>query len=363
MELVDASLFAQAFKIDATKREVWGYITTSSVDRANERCDYWAMKPLIQRWSNEALQASKATGQESYGNVRTMHPKNLTIAGVAAGKLIALKFDDANQRVLAGAHITDDADWRKCENGTYTGFSIGGHYVLPKIKEPDGAWKVVINPTEVSLVDRPCNPECRFTAVKADGLEEMRAFASTDPNVPMPEIAADRFRAADRFVDLVPTIHAELVKLGLLTDQAAKVSAAVQDSGRGSDATGDEMTQEEMQAQIDAAASALAAAEERATKAEADLTAAKAAAAATVQEPAKVEPPVVFSDAQKAELAQIIKGALADLPKPTGVAVADHAAKVAVATKEDDAPKEGLEAFKAVLSKPRHLSDVIEGNK
>ncbi len=65
-------------------------------------------------------------------------------------------------------------EWKKVEAGVYTGFSIGGAYVK---RYRDGAvTRYVARPSEVSLVDNPCNPDAVFQLVKQDGSTEARRF-------------------------------------------------------------------------------------------------------------------------------------------------------------------------------------------
>ena len=48
---------------------------------------------------------------------------------VAAGKITDIAFDDEGKRILVAAQIVDDDEWRKVQEGVYTGFSQGGRYV------------------------------------------------------------------------------------------------------------------------------------------------------------------------------------------------------------------------------------------
>ncbi len=160
------NLFAQIAKIDEAKREVWGVATSEIVDKDGEVFDYETSKPYFKAWSDEI---SKATDGKSLGNVREMHEPS------AVGKLVEIGFDDELKEVRVAAKIIDDDAWRKCAQGVYTGFSIGGTYV--------NAWKdgeytrYTAKPVEISVVDNPCNPGAHFTAVKADGTWEVRKFA------------------------------------------------------------------------------------------------------------------------------------------------------------------------------------------
>lgn len=161
-------LFAQLAKIDEARREVWGIATAEVVDKEGEIFDYESSKPYFKAWSAEI---EKATDGKSLGNVREMH------APSAVGKLINITFDDEQRQIQVGANIVDDAAWKKCMDGVYTGFSIGGEYVK--------AWKdgkftrFTADPAEISVVDNPCVPMAHFTAVKADGTSEVRKFKVT----------------------------------------------------------------------------------------------------------------------------------------------------------------------------------------
>lgn len=159
------AIFAQLTKVDEANRTITGRITCETPDHANEVCDYASTKPLIEEWS---MNVAKASGGKSVGNVRVMH--GLT----AAGKLTDIVFDDVNKAIDATAKIVDDAEWKKVMEGVYTGFSLGGSYVR---KWDDGGFKrYTAKPSEVSIVDMPCNPDSTFTVQKADGSEELRKF-------------------------------------------------------------------------------------------------------------------------------------------------------------------------------------------
>lgn len=164
-------LFIPLTKVDLVKREVWGIAAEERTDKSKrEKMDYASSKPFFQAWS-DGLAA--VTGGMSLGNVRAMHQP------IAAGRLISLLFDDANKQVHVGAHIVDDAEWNKCAQWVYTGFSVGGSYAA-RWADPDelGVVCYTANPCEISLVDNPQMWGANFTVVKADGATELRKFAS-----------------------------------------------------------------------------------------------------------------------------------------------------------------------------------------
>jgi hypothetical protein len=163
--------FIPLSKADAAQRLVYGYATAELPDKAGEICDYATTKPFYEQWSAEV---AKASGGKSLGNLRSMHGKT------AAGKIAAIAFNDEEKRIEIAAKIVDDEEWRKIEEGVYTGFSQGGAYVKrwADPERPD-LTRYTAQPSEISLVDLPCLPEAAFELVKANGVSERRLFAKT----------------------------------------------------------------------------------------------------------------------------------------------------------------------------------------
>jgi hypothetical protein len=168
------SIFLPITKVDEEKRLVYLRATQEIIDRSGEMIDYEASKPYFEKWSAEQYEAS---GGKSYGNVRAMHdPKSAS--GIVAEPL---SFDDDQKAVDMVLYISDDQDWRKCVDGTYTGGSIGGSYGPTKVlKAEDGRSykKYVAIPNHMAIVDRPCVSTATFQLVKADGTIEERQFKS-----------------------------------------------------------------------------------------------------------------------------------------------------------------------------------------
>jgi hypothetical protein len=161
-------LFLPLAKVDLDRRLVTGVATAETPDRAGEIFDYASSKPYFEQWSKDALAAS---GGKSYGAVRAMH------APIAAGKLTDIAFDDDAKRITVAAKIVDDDEWRKVQEGVYTGFSQGGRYVERWPDPETGLVRYTAEPHEISLVDLPCVPNATFDVVKGDVVER-RAFAS-----------------------------------------------------------------------------------------------------------------------------------------------------------------------------------------
>lgn len=133
-------------KVDAEQRMVWGYASTEDVDAHGE---------IILK---SAIEAALADYME-FANIREMH--QLSAVGTAEEASV----DDRG--LYLGAKIVDDTAWGKVTSGVYKGFSIGGK-VLARDKD-DKKTITAILLTEVSLVDRPSNPEARFDVWKAVG--------------------------------------------------------------------------------------------------------------------------------------------------------------------------------------------------
>lgn len=97
-----------------------------------------------------------------FGAVREMHK------AIAAGTALGVSVGEDNVTTIK-AHIVDSESVKKVKAGVLKGFSIGG-----TVTGRDDLQKTIITGlklTEISLVDRPCNPEAVITCYKADGIE------------------------------------------------------------------------------------------------------------------------------------------------------------------------------------------------
>lgn len=121
-----------------------------------------------------------------FANVREMHqPK-------AAGVAIECSVGDDGITVIK-ALVVDPVAIMKVETGVYKGFSIGG-----KVTSRDKVDKSIIDGidlSEISLVDRPANPDAVFNCYKADGVadgivgeDEEEIVKSEDAPVDEPEV-------------------------------------------------------------------------------------------------------------------------------------------------------------------------------
>lgn len=146
-------LYAEIAKMEAQDDgtvKVWGYASSETVDSDGETITAQAMKAAIPDYMK-------------FGAVREMHGKS------AAGTAIEIKVED-DGRTFFGAHIVDPTAVLKVKSGVYKGFSIGG-----SVTQRDELNKSIISGiklSEISLVDRPANPEAVFTMIKMDDADK-----------------------------------------------------------------------------------------------------------------------------------------------------------------------------------------------
>ena len=128
---------------------VEGIASTEDVDSDGELVKATAMKAAIPDYMK-------------FGAVREMHQP------LAAGTALDIAVGDDGVTTIK-AHIVDAEAIKKVQTNVYKGFSIGG-----SVTQRDDLNKTVItgiNLVEVSLVDRPANPNAVITCYKADGLD------------------------------------------------------------------------------------------------------------------------------------------------------------------------------------------------
>lgn len=144
-----AKLYAEIAKMEAQDDgtvKVWGYASSEAVDSDGEIISAEAMKAAIPDYMK-------------FGAVREMHGSN------AAGTAIEINVED-DGRTFFGAHIVDPVAVTKVKTGVYKGFSIGGSVTARD--ELNKSQITGLKLTEISLVDRPANPDAVFTCFKAD---------------------------------------------------------------------------------------------------------------------------------------------------------------------------------------------------
>jgi len=129
--------------------KVWGWASTGARDDDGEIILPEAIKAALPDYLK-------------WGAVREMHqPK-------AVGTAIEAEVQD-DGRTWFGAHVVDPVAVKKVQNKVLKGFSVGG--VTIRRKDVEKTTITGINLIEVSLVDRPANPECEIVIAKAAGAD------------------------------------------------------------------------------------------------------------------------------------------------------------------------------------------------
>src|SRR5215831_4684844 len=129
---------------DGTVR-VYGIATSEAVDDQGEIVRADAMRAAIPEYMR-------------FPALREMH--QLSAAGTT---LEAEVCDDGMTRIVA--HVVDPVAVAKVRNQVFRGFSIGGRVTQREAGNPKVITGLVLN--EISLVDRPANPEAIFDCWKA----------------------------------------------------------------------------------------------------------------------------------------------------------------------------------------------------
>src|SRR5580765_5505653 len=139
----DFNLFLPLSKVERQKDgsvTVSGYASTPAMDLDNEIVSLDAVKNAL-------------PGYWQWRNIREMHQHSAVGVGQEA------HVDDRG--LFLTARITDPIAAQKCLDQVYKGFSIGG-----KKLSKSGNTITEIDLIEVSVVDRPANPECRIEVAK-----------------------------------------------------------------------------------------------------------------------------------------------------------------------------------------------------
>jgi HK97 family phage prohead protease len=138
-------MFAPFCKVDAEQRMVYGYASTEKRDQQGEVITRNAIERALPDYMK-------------FANIREMHQPSAVGTAQEAHM-------DANGLYI-GAKVVDDRAWAKVKSGVYKGFSVGGKV---QARDPDDRSIITaLELSEISLVDRPANPEAVFEIVKRD---------------------------------------------------------------------------------------------------------------------------------------------------------------------------------------------------
>lgn len=151
--------FAKVDLISEDEAIVTGIATDETVDAEGEVTDYNATKEAAIEYAN-------------WRNIREMH------GPAAVGVAETITLDDLTKSMSIVARIIGREPVKKIRAGIYKGFSIGGRKLAPPVVE-NRAGQIVKRIvkyllTEISLVDRPANPNAIFSIVKRESENPMK---------------------------------------------------------------------------------------------------------------------------------------------------------------------------------------------
>ena len=129
-------------KSDDDQRMVYGYCTSESLDSQGEII---LRDAIIKAWDKYM----------EFANVREMHQAS------AVG--VTKEYTHDENGTWIGVKVVDDKAWKFVKEGVYKGFSIGGRVVKQKKNIIE---EIILS--EISLVDRPANPDAKFSVSKVD---------------------------------------------------------------------------------------------------------------------------------------------------------------------------------------------------
>lgn len=153
------SLFLPISKIgNDEERMCWGYASTEAMDSEGEIVTRQALEGALPDYMK-------------FANIREMH--QLSAAGIAK------EADIDSKGLYIGAEVIDDSAWAKVKKKVYKGFSIGGRATA---RDPHNR-KIItgLELIEISLVDRPANPEALIEVWKAEKDFSMAGEKKHDP--------------------------------------------------------------------------------------------------------------------------------------------------------------------------------------
>ena len=187
---------------------VYGNATDDSLDLDQQICDPAWLEKAMPQWFT------------SGGNIREMHGPS------AAG--VAKEYENKDGKHIIGVHVVDPLAVKKVKTSVYRGFSVG--IKAPRVvRDNKAANGRIIDGSiiEVSLVDRPANPNAKLILAKSvDGestlvqVEEMHEFKAPLPSEVFKNIKTEKgskMETIKQITELAKSLTPESVKF----DQAA----------------------------------------------------------------------------------------------------------------------------------------------
>src|SRR3990167_3618806 len=166
----DFRRFIEFTKKDEEKKTVSGYASSEALDSQGEIVEKDAIERALPGYLGEFDQEKN---RYKLGGLREMHQMS------AVGKTMKAKVDDKG--LWIEGKVVDKDAWEKVKEGVYAGFSIGG-----KIIKQVGNRIKDLKLSEISLVDRPANPDAVFAMVKIDDKGKVIDKQGVDMMMPKP---------------------------------------------------------------------------------------------------------------------------------------------------------------------------------
>ena len=173
---------------------VYGKATDDALDIDNQICDAGWLEKAMPEWF------------KSGGNIREQH------SNIAAG--VAKELDSKADGHYISALVVDPTSIKKVEAGVLKGFSIGIR--APRIvRDTKAANGRIIDGTivEVSLVDRPANPNAKLMLAKSNGIEVVQVEEMIEEVIEAPvEAVLEEVTSPEVVAEAVEEVVAEIVE-------------------------------------------------------------------------------------------------------------------------------------------------------
>ncbi len=151
---------------------VWGYASTQTRDDQGEIINRDAIADALPEYMK-------------LGNIREMHQLS------AVGKAKEAQMDENG--LFLGAKVVDPLAWEKVKEGVYSGFSIGGRVTKRDSDDPKTITGLVLS--EISLVDRPANPDALFDVWKSADSDIQSKGTDMEGLATIGDLAGDKLAA------------------------------------------------------------------------------------------------------------------------------------------------------------------------
>jgi hypothetical protein len=196
---------------------VYGNATDDSLDLDQQICDPAWLEKAMPQWFT------------SGGNIREMHGPS------AAG--VAKEYENKDGKHIIGVHVVDPLAVKKVKTSVYRGFSVG--IKAPRVvRDNKAANGRIIDGSiiEVSLVDRPANPNAKLILAKSvDGestlvqVEEMHEFKAPLPTDVFKNIKTEKgskMETIKQITELAKSLTTDTVKFDQASFDAARRAIA-----------------------------------------------------------------------------------------------------------------------------------------